>query len=227
MATTMPVDSARGEFMVHSTDAPTCSRGAHPEGTGERPNGAEFSSKTRLRPKLDRLEEKIGGWRARLVKQGAAIGLLGVEVRSNGGLGLDKVTSLVVSEKAWPTASSSATFGAHDNLTIVPLMLFAARRRSGSTPKAEAASAAEDDRRLRVSESPPPPLPPPRLANPSSDALGARTKATRRPDGQLPVNGEKEWITNGGFAIVRRSSRRSTASSSRRSSSERGDGVKR
>src|SRR5262249_24367829 len=33
-----------------------------------------------------------------------------------------------------------------------------------------------------------------------SDALGARTKATRQPDGSFLLNGEKLWITNGGFA---------------------------
>src|SRR5205814_10332954 len=35
-----------------------------------------------------------------------------------------------------------------------------------------------------------------------SDALGAKTKATRQPDGSFVLNGEKMWITNGGFADV-------------------------
>src|SRR5207249_1758531 len=33
-----------------------------------------------------------------------------------------------------------------------------------------------------------------------SDALGARAKATRQPDGSWLLNGEKMWTTNGGFA---------------------------
>ncbi|HEY3886071.1 MAG TPA: acyl-CoA dehydrogenase family protein, partial [Vicinamibacterales bacterium] len=33
-----------------------------------------------------------------------------------------------------------------------------------------------------------------------SDALGARARAARRPDGSFLLNGEKMWITNGGFA---------------------------
>src|SRR4029434_6871874 len=33
-----------------------------------------------------------------------------------------------------------------------------------------------------------------------SDALGARTRAARQPDGSFVLNGEKMWITNGGFA---------------------------
>jgi Acyl-CoA dehydrogenases len=60
-----------------------------------------------------------------MVKVGAGLGLLGVDVpEAYGGLGLDKVTSLVVSEKLARAASFGATFGAHANLTIVPLMLF-------------------------------------------------------------------------------------------------------
>jgi len=35
-----------------------------------------------------------------------------------------------------------------------------------------------------------------------SDALGARAKATRLPDGGYALSGEKMWITNGGFADV-------------------------
>src|SRR5882762_5873579 len=33
-----------------------------------------------------------------------------------------------------------------------------------------------------------------------SDALGARTRATRQADGSFVISGEKMWITNGGFA---------------------------
>jgi alkylation response protein AidB-like acyl-CoA dehydrogenase len=33
-----------------------------------------------------------------------------------------------------------------------------------------------------------------------SDALGAKTRATRNADGSFVLNGEKMWITNGGFA---------------------------
>src|SRR6187200_386236 len=35
-----------------------------------------------------------------------------------------------------------------------------------------------------------------------SDALGAKARATRQPDGSFVLNGEKMWITNGGFADV-------------------------
>src|SRR6187200_1339626 len=35
-----------------------------------------------------------------------------------------------------------------------------------------------------------------------SDALGAKASARRQPDGSFVLNGEKMWITNGGFADV-------------------------
>jgi alkylation response protein AidB-like acyl-CoA dehydrogenase len=35
-----------------------------------------------------------------------------------------------------------------------------------------------------------------------SDALGAKTKAMKQPDGSYVVSGEKMWISNGGFADV-------------------------
>jgi alkylation response protein AidB-like acyl-CoA dehydrogenase len=35
-----------------------------------------------------------------------------------------------------------------------------------------------------------------------SDALAAKTRAMKQPDGSFIVSGEKMWITNGGFADV-------------------------
>src|SRR5437868_3854180 len=74
---------------------------------------------------LDKLEQKDWDLSRTLVRRGGDLGLLGVDVpEAYGGVGLDKVTSLVVSEKLARAASFGATFGAHANLTIVPLMLF-------------------------------------------------------------------------------------------------------
>src|SRR5437763_10262572 len=139
-------------------------------------------------PKLDRLEEKDWALARALVQRGGDLGLLGVDVpEAYGGVGLDKVTSLVVSERMARSASFGATFGAHANLTVVPLMLFGTEEQkkkylpgllSGQTIGA-----------YGLSES-----------GSGSDALGARTKAMRQPDGSFLLNGEKMWITNGGFA---------------------------
>ena len=139
-------------------------------------------------PKLDQLETKDWALARELVKLGASLGLLGVDVpEAYGGLGLDKVTSLVVSEKLARSASFGATFGAHANLTIVPLVLFGSEaQKQKYLPKL---LSGEIIGAYGLSES-----------GSGSDALGARTKATRQPDGSFLLNGEKMWITNGGFA---------------------------
>jgi alkylation response protein AidB-like acyl-CoA dehydrogenase len=139
-------------------------------------------------PKLDQLETKDWALARELVKLGASLGLLGVDVpEAYGGLGLDKVTSLVVSEKLARAASFGATFGAHANLTIVPLMLFGSEaQKQKYLPKL---LSGEIIGAYGLSET-----------GSGSDALGARTKAERQPDGSFLLNGEKMWITNGGFA---------------------------
>jgi alkylation response protein AidB-like acyl-CoA dehydrogenase len=139
-------------------------------------------------PNLDRLEEKDWTLARALVKKGAELGLLGVDVpEAYGGLGLDKVTSLVVSEKLALSASFGATFGAHANLTIVPLMLFGSEAQKRQyLPRL---LSGELIGAYGLSET-----------GSGSDALGARTRATRQPDGSFVLNGEKMWITNGGFA---------------------------
>jgi alkylation response protein AidB-like acyl-CoA dehydrogenase len=139
-------------------------------------------------PKLDQLETKDWALAREMVKTGAGLGLLGVDVpEAYGGLGLDKVTSLVVSEKLARAASFGATFGAHANLTIVPLVLFGSEaQKQQYLPRL---LSGEIIGAYGLSET-----------GSGSDALGARTKATRQADGSFLLNGEKMWITNGGFA---------------------------
>ena len=52
------------------------------------------------------------------------LGLLGVDApEAYGGVALDKVTAMVVSERISEPASFGATFGAQVNLTVLPLVL--------------------------------------------------------------------------------------------------------
>ena len=139
-------------------------------------------------PALDRLEEKDWALARDLVRRGGGLGLLGVDVpEAYGGVGLDKVTSLVVSEMLARSASFGATFGAHANLTVVPLVLFGSEaQKQKYLPKL---LSGEMIGAYALSES-----------GSGSDALGARTRATRQADGSFVISGEKMWITNGGFA---------------------------
>ena len=139
-------------------------------------------------PALDRLEQKDWALARDLVKRGGALGLLGVDVpEAYGGVGLDKVASLVVSDRMSRSASFGATFGAQANLCVIPLYLFGTdTQKKTYLPKL---LTGELIGAYGLSET-----------GSGSDALGARTRATKQPDGSYVLNGEKMWITNGGFA---------------------------
>ena len=78
-----------------------------------------------VRPALDRLEQHDWALARGLLKRCSDLGLFGIDVAEEyGGVDLDKVTSLVVSEGMAGAASFGATFGAQANLTVLPLSLF-------------------------------------------------------------------------------------------------------
>ena len=147
----------------------------------------EFMSHEVL-PALERLEQKDWELARRLVRRAGELGLLGTDVsESFGGVGLDKVASIIVGEAAGRSASFATTFGAQTGLAITPLVCFGTDRQKekylGRLVSGEIIGA------YALSES-----------GSGSDALGAKAKATRQPDGSFTISGEKMWITNGGFA---------------------------
>jgi alkylation response protein AidB-like acyl-CoA dehydrogenase len=147
----------------------------------------EFVDKEVL-PVLDRLEQKDWTLARALVARCGELGLLGVDVpEAYGGVQLDKVASLVVSERIARSASFGSTFGAQANLTILPLLLFGTEaQKQQYIPKL---LTGEMVGAYALSES-----------GSGSDALGAKARATEQPDGSFLLSGEKMWITNGGFA---------------------------
>ena len=141
-------------------------------------------------PQIDQLETKDWKLARALIRRAGELGLLGLSVPEQyGGLDLDKVSALVVSERIARSASLGAAYGAQANLCIIPIVLFGTDAQkqkylpslvSGETIGAYA-----------LSES-----------GSGSDALAARTRATKQADGSWVLSGEKMWITNGGFADV-------------------------
>ena len=139
-------------------------------------------------PSLDRLERKDWELARRLVQQCGDLGFLGTDVPEQyGGVGLDKTSSLVVAERVSVAASFGAAFGAQTGLSVMPILCF------GTTAQKEkylpGLVSGEVIGAYALSE-----------AGSGSDALGAKARATRRPDGSYALTGEKMWITNGGFA---------------------------
>ena len=141
-------------------------------------------------PVIDRLEQKDWALARDLVARAGALGLLGTDVTEEfGGIDLDKAVSILVAEAVGRSASFATTIGAETGLAIFPLLSFGTEAQkqqylprlcSGETIGAYA-----------LSES-----------GSGSDALSARARATKQPDGSFILNGEKMWITNGGFADV-------------------------
>jgi alkylation response protein AidB-like acyl-CoA dehydrogenase len=139
-------------------------------------------------PMLERLEQKEWTVSRALLKRCGELGLLGADVaEAYGGLALDKIASMVVSEKMARSASFGSTFGAQSNLCALPLMLFGTEQQKQKyLPKL---MTGELVGAYCLSE-----------PGSGSDALGAKTRATKQADGSYVLTGEKMWITNGGFA---------------------------
>jgi alkylation response protein AidB-like acyl-CoA dehydrogenase len=141
-------------------------------------------------PVLDRLEQKDWQLNRSLLKRCGELGLLGIAVpEAYGGLDLDKASSLAVVERIGPSASFATTFGGQANLTILPLVLFGTpAQKEKYLPRLVSG---EIVGAYALSES-----------GSGSDALAAKTRAVKQADGSWLLNGEKMWISNGGFADV-------------------------
>jgi alkylation response protein AidB-like acyl-CoA dehydrogenase len=141
-----------------------------------------------LLPSVDRLEAKDWDLARSLIRRAADLGLFGIAVPEQyGGLDLDKASSLVVVERLARAASFATTFGGQANLCILPLVMFGTdEQKQKYLPRLVAGDIIGA---YALSES-----------GSGSDALAAKTRADRQPDGSWKLNGEKMWITSGGFA---------------------------
>jgi alkylation response protein AidB-like acyl-CoA dehydrogenase len=139
-------------------------------------------------PAIERLEQKDWALARDLVRRAGELGLLGTDVpEALGGVGLDKVSSVLVGEAVGRAASFATTFGAQTGLAITPLVCFGTDAQKAQYLPGLVSGELVGAYALSESGS-------------GSDALGAKARATRQPDGSFTLNGEKMWITNGGFA---------------------------
>jgi alkylation response protein AidB-like acyl-CoA dehydrogenase len=141
-------------------------------------------------PVNDQLEKKDWSVARQLIKKCGELGLFGTNIpEAYGGVDLDKISTLVVSEAVSHHASFGASFGAQANLTILPIYMFGTEAQKQKYLPGLVSGEVCGAYCLSESGS-------------GSDALGAKTKATRQADGSFIISGEKMWITNGGFADV-------------------------
>ena len=138
-------------------------------------------------PRLAEIEEKQGGVVPELLKRAGELGLLGVEVpEAYGGLGLDKATALLVSERAAKVGSFSVAWGAHTGIGTLPLVYYGSEAQRESYLPRLASGAWLAAYALTEPGS-------------GSDALSAKTAAIREGD-EWVLSGTKQFITNAGFA---------------------------
>ncbi|MDF2723087.1 MAG: fadE [Paenibacillus sp.] len=140
-------------------------------------------------PRDGELEKQDYKLTASLIRKAGELGLLGVDVPERyGGLGLDKVSSTLISEKLAKGSSFALSVGAHVGIGTLPIVFF-------GTPAQKAAYLPQLADGTRIAAY--------CLTEPSSgsDALGAKTTATLSADKTAYIlNGTKQFITNAGFA---------------------------
>src|SRR5687768_146991 len=144
-----------------------------------------------IQPQLPALEKHAWDIARDLVKKGGDLGLLGATIPEEyGGLGLDQTTGVVIAENIGRAGGFGTTFGAQTSIGLLPLLYFGTQElKEKWIPKIVSGEVVTA---YCLSE-----------AGSGSDALGAKTTAKLTEDGQHYVlNGEKMWISNGGFADV-------------------------
>ncbi len=142
-----------------------------------------------IEPNVAAIEAKEPGVMAGLLRKAAELGFTSVEIPEEyGGMGLDKVSSTLITDHVSILASFSTAFGAHVGIATLPLVWYGTdEQKQRYLPKL---ASCEWIGSYALSES-----------TSGSDAMNVRTRAVLSADGAYyTLNGEKMWITNCGNA---------------------------
>jgi alkylation response protein AidB-like acyl-CoA dehydrogenase len=146
---------------------------------------------TEVLPVIDRIDKLEAGLMPSLIDKAGEQGLLGASIPEElGGLGKDFITSTLVNEGLGGGFSFSVALAAHTGIGTLPILYFGNEtQKKKYIPKL---ATGEWKGSYGLTE-----------PNSGSDALSAKTTATLSADGKYYLlNGQKCWITNGGFANV-------------------------
>ncbi len=146
---------------------------------------------TEVIPIVDRIDKMEAGLMPSLMVKAGEQGLLGASIPEElGGLGKDFITSTLVNEGLGGGFSFSVAIAAHTGIGTLPILYFGTEEQKKKyIPKL---ASGEWKGAYGLTE-----------PNSGSDALGAKTTAILSEDGKNYIlNGQKCWITNGGFADV-------------------------
>ncbi len=147
--------------------------------------------RTEVYPMLERIDKMEPGLMPSLMTKAGEQGLLGASVPEElGGLGKDFVTSTLVSEGLGGGYSFSVAMSAHAGIGTLPILYFGTdAQKQKYIPKL---ASGEWKGSYGLTE-----------PGSGSDALGAKSTAILSADKKYYLlNGQKCWITNGGFADV-------------------------
>jgi len=142
-------------------------------------------------PRIDELEKHDWKLARDLIKKAADLGLIGANIPEEyGGLGLDQTSGALVGENIGRSASFATTLGAESGIGLLPIIYFGTEAaKEKYLPKI---AAGELITAYALTE-----------AGSGSDAMAAKATAKLSADGaHYLLNGEKMWITNGGFADI-------------------------
>ena len=140
-------------------------------------------------PQTEELEQHKEGLTQSLLRKAGELGLLGGEIpEAYEGLGLDKISTTLIAEKIAGYGGFATSFGAQAGIGTLPIVYFGTEaQKKKYLPKLATGELLTS---YCLSE-----------AEAGSDALAAKTRADLTPDGKhYSLNGQKMWITNGGFA---------------------------
>lgn len=142
-------------------------------------------------PRIDELENKDWKLARELVKQAADLGLIGAGIPEEyGGLGLDQTSGALIGENIGRSASFATTLGAESGIGLLPIIYFGTdAAKQNYLPRI---ASGELITAYALTE-----------AGSGSDAMNAKATAKLSGDGkEYILNGEKMFITNGGFADI-------------------------
>ncbi len=145
--------------------------------------------RTEVMPVVEQIYAKDWSLTRELLLKAGELDLLRVDIpEAYGGLGLDKVSSAYVGEQIGIIPSFAGSLGAHTTIGTLPIVYFGNEsQKERYLPKL---ASGEMIGAYALTE-----------PGSGSDALAASTKATLTEDGKhYLLNGQKMWITNGGFA---------------------------
>lgn len=144
-----------------------------------------------LYPVVERMDKLEPGLMPLLMEKAGEQGLLGASVPEDlGGLGKDFVTANLVSEGLGGGYSFSVAVSAHTGIGTLPILYFGTEEQKQKYVPNLASGKWKGSYGLTE-------------PNSGSDALSVKTSAVLSADGKHYIlNGQKCWITNGGFADV-------------------------